>query len=282
MNTYILEVQMLNGSLAVVVSCRHLYTCIYRCVLYSCIGIFIHAGARCVSHGDSVGVVQTSVYTGVYILYSCIHIYMHVYTVQLYACTWTYACTMYIYTVYMQVLNGCLAASNRQNWCPAASVYIYMYLQVCTVQLYAHTWMSCSYIVTDRIGVLQRQYTSTCVYRCVLCSYMHTHGLMHVQCTCTLFTYRYSMDVLQLYSNRQNWCPAASVYIYMCLQVCTVQLYAHAWTYACTMYMYIVYMQVLNGYLASSNRQNWCPAASVYIYMYLQVCTVQLYAHTWT
>ena len=43
-------------------------------------------------------------------------------------------CTHMEYIVYMQVLNGCLAASNRQNWCPAASVYIYMYLQVCTVQ----------------------------------------------------------------------------------------------------------------------------------------------------
>ena len=49
-------------------------------------------------------------------------------------------CTHMEYIVYMQVLNGCLTASNRQNWCPAASVYIYMYLQVCTVQLYAHTW----------------------------------------------------------------------------------------------------------------------------------------------
>ena len=58
---------------------------------------------------------------------------------QVTAFKFTYACTMYMYIVYMQVLNGCLAASNRQNWCPAASVYIYMYLQVCTVQLCAHT-----------------------------------------------------------------------------------------------------------------------------------------------
>ena len=44
-----------------------------------------------------------------------------------------------MYIVYMQVLNGCLAASNRRNWCPVVSVYI------------------------------------TCIYRCVLCSCMHTH-----------------------------------------------------------------------------------------------------------
>ena len=142
---------------------------------------------------------------------------------------------MYMYIVYMQVLNGCLAASDEHSWCPESSVYIYMYLQLCTVHLYAHTWrtlftcrcsMDVSHLVTDRIGVLQRLYTSTCVYRCVLCSYMHTHGLMHVQCTCTLFTCSGCLAS----SNRQNWCPAASVYIYMYLQVCTVQLYAHTWT----------------------------------------------------
>ena len=95
-------------------------------------------------------------------------------------------------------------------------------------------------------------------------------------------------------------------------------LYAHTWTYACTI-IYILYMQVLNeclgasdewswhpeihlhvftvvycavvythmdlgmyhvhvhclhagADLAASNRQNWCPAASVYICMYVQVC----------
>ena len=202
----------------------------------------IHADARWMSHGDSVGdsvgVVQTCIHRCVHTvqLYTHVHGHIHVYTVQLYAHTWTYACTMYIY---MQVLNGCLT----ENWCPAVSVYIYMYLQVCTVQLYAHTW---------------------------------TYA-------CTMYMYIVYMQVLNgclAASNRQNWCPAVSVYIYMYLQVCTVQLYAHTWTYACTMYMYIVYMQVLNGCLAASNRQNWCPAASVYIYMYLQVCTVQLCAHT--
>ena len=30
-------------------------------------------------------------------------------------------------------------------------------------------------LVTDGIGVLLCLYTSTCIYRCVLCSCMHTH-----------------------------------------------------------------------------------------------------------
>ena len=35
--------------------------------------------------------------------------------------------------------------------------------------------MDVSQLVTDRIGVLQRPYTSTCIYRCVLCRCVHTH-----------------------------------------------------------------------------------------------------------
>ena len=36
------------------------------------------------------------------------------------------------------------------------------------------------------------------------------------------------MDVSQLYSNRQNWCPAASVYIYMyCTGVYCAVVCAH-------------------------------------------------------
>ena len=147
----------------------------------------------------------------------------------------------------MQVLAGCLMVTVLVS-------FRHLYTQVCTycTVVYTCTW------------------AHTCIYCAVVCI-----------CICTMYIYIVYMQVLNgclAASNRQNWCPAASVYIYMCLQVCTVQLYAHAWTYAHTMYMYIVYMQVLNGCLASSNRQNWCPAASVYIYMYLQVCTV-LHTH---
>ena len=132
-----------------------------------------------------------------YILYSCIHMYM---------------------STYMYILCSCMHTHGR------------MHVQ-CTYTLFTYRCsMDVSQLVTDRIGVLQHLYISTCMYMCVLCSCMHTHGLRHVQCTCTLFTCRCSMDVLQLYSNRQNWCPAAYVYIYMYLQVCTVQLYAHTWT----------------------------------------------------
>ena len=130
---------MLNGSLAVAVSCRHLYTCIYRCVLYSCIGIlYMQVLAGCLT--VTVLVLCRHVYTGVYILYSCIHMYMgtymyilcscmHTHGLMHVQCTYTCRCSMDVSQLY----------SNRQNWCPAAFVYIYMYLQVCTVQLYAHT-----------------------------------------------------------------------------------------------------------------------------------------------
>ena len=102
-------------------------------------------GARWVSHGDSVGVVQTFVYTGVYILYSCrLCSCMHTHGLRHVQCTYT----LFTCRCSMDVLQ----------------------------------------LVTDRIAVLQRLYTSTCIYRCVLCSCMHTHGLRHVQCTCTLFT----------------------------------------------------------------------------------------------
>ena len=79
--------------------------------------------------------------------------------------------------------------------------------------------MDVSQLVTDRISVLQHLYTSTCIYRCVLCSCMHTHGLRHVQCTCTLFTCRCSMDVSQLVTDRIGvlLCLYTSTCIYRCV-----------------------------------------------------------------
>jgi hypothetical protein len=126
------------------------------------------------------------------------------------------------------------------------------------------------YLQTDRIGVLQ---PSTCIYRCSMdVSQLVTDRIGVLQ---RLYTSTCILQVLNgclTASNRQNWCPAASVYIYM-------------YSYRCSMDVSQLVTdrigQVLNGCLAASNRQNWCPAASVYIYMYLQLCTVQLYAHTW-
>ena len=69
----------------------------------------------------------------------------------------------YIYILYMQVLNGCLAASDEHSWCPETSVYIYMYLQLCSVQLNAHTWTYKCTFFTCRclMGVLRLYNMST-------------------------------------------------------------------------------------------------------------------------
>ena len=40
--------------------------------------------------------------------------------------------------------------------------------------------MGVSQLVTNIVGVLRRLYTSTCIYSCVLCSCMHTHGHINV------------------------------------------------------------------------------------------------------
>ena len=128
-----------------------------------------------VSHGDSFGVVQTSVYTGVYILYSCIH--MHIYYIHVYTCTY--------YTFHGRLTVTELVCVLQVDVCIHISTVC-----ACTVRLYAHTWTyACTmYICMQvlngfRVGVLQRLYTSTCIYRCLLYSCMHTHGLRHVQCT---------------------------------------------------------------------------------------------------
>ena len=108
--------------------------------------------------------------------------------------------------MYMQVLNGCLAASNRQNWCPAVLymqvlnerhavtefVYcrltsVYMYLHACTVQfvcthmeynVHIHSlhagyqWMSRSYTELVSCSVCIHLHVFTGVYRAVVCTHM--------------------------------------------------------------------------------------------------------------
>ena len=149
------------------------------------------------SHGDSVGVVQTSVYTGVYILYSCIHMYMYMGT-------------------YMYILYSCMHTHGLRH-------------VQCTCTLFTcRCSMDVSQLVTDRIGVLQRLYTSTCIYRCVLCSCMHTHGLRHVQCT-----YRHIHSLRAgsgwvSHSDRHmySWCPVG-ICIHVCTGVYCIVVYAH-------------------------------------------------------
>ena len=106
----------------------------------------------------------------------------------------------------------------------------------CTCTLFTcRCSMDVSQLVTDRIGVLQRLYTSTCIYRCVLCSCMHTHGLRHVQCTmsCTLFTCRYSMDVSQLVTDRIGVLQRlyTSTCIYCTGVYCAVCMHTHDSTF---------------------------------------------------
>ena len=40
--------------------------------------------------------------------------------------------------------------------------------------------MGVSQLVTNIVGVRRRLYTSTCIYSCVVCSCMHTHGHTNV------------------------------------------------------------------------------------------------------
>ena len=194
-------------------------TCIYRCVLYIDMYIlYMQVLNECHTVTEFVSCRLTS------ILHAC--------TVQ-FVCTHMDVCiTMYIYTLYMQVLNECHTVTEFVS-CRLTSVY--MYLHACTVQFVCTHMYVCMYNV-------------------------HNY---------TFFTCRCSMGVSQLVTN--------IVGVLSCLYTSNVYC-----AVVCTHMEYIVYMQVLNGCLGASNRQNWCPAASVYIYMYLQVCTVQLYAHTWT
>ena len=81
------------------------------------------------SHSDRVCVLQVDV---------CIHVSTCMYC--LYAHTWTYACTMYIYILYMQVLNGCLAVTEFASW-RLTSVHMYLPVQF----VYTHMDVQCTY-----------------------------------------------------------------------------------------------------------------------------------------
>ena len=130
------------------------------------------------SRSDRVCVLQVDV---------CIHVS---------TCTWTYACTMHIYILYMQVLNRCLAVTEFVS---GRLTSVSMYLPACTVRFACTHMDDCMYNVhihslhagaqwvsrSDRVCVRQVDvciHVSTCMY-CAVC--MSTHGRMHVQvCVC--------------------------------------------------------------------------------------------------
>ena len=98
---------------------------------------------------------------------------MHV-LCSLHAHTWTYACTMYIYILYMQVLNECLAVTEFVSG-RLTSVYMYLpvqfvctHMDICMYNVHIRSlhagaqWVSRS----DRVCVLQVDvciHVSTCM-----------------------------------------------------------------------------------------------------------------------
>ena len=196
--------------------------------------------------------------------------YLHACTVQ-FVCTHMDVCiTMYIYILYMQVLNECLTVTKFVS-CRLTSVY--MYLHACTVQFVCTHMDVCMYNVhihslhagaqwvsrSDRVCVLQVD-VCICIYMHVLYAHTWTYA-------CTMYIYILYMQVLK-------GCLAVCVLqvdVYTCIYMHVLcSLHAHTWTYACTMYIYILYMQVLNGCLAVTEFAS-CRLTSVY-----------LCAHTWT
>ena len=119
---------------------------------------------------------------------------------------------------------------------------------------------------SDRVCVLQVDvciHVSTCMY-CVVC--MQTHGRIH-----------YNVHIHSLHAGAQEClavtefvsCRLTSVYMY--LHACTVLFVCTHMDVSITMYIYILYMQVLNECHAVTEFVS-CRLTSVY--MYLHACTV--------
>ena len=154
-----------------VLLCLYTSTCIYRCVLCSCMHAhgLMHVQCTCTLFTCRCSMDVSQLVTD---------------KIGVLLCLYTSTC------IYRCVLCSCMHTHGLRH-------------VQCTCTLFTcRCSMDVLQLVTDRIGVLLSLYTSTCIYRCVLCRCMHTHGLMHVQCTCTLFTCRCSMDVSQLVTDR--------------------------------------------------------------------------------
>ena len=154
-----------------VLLCLYTSTCIYRCVLCSCMHAhgLMHVQCTCTLFTCRCSMDVSQLVTD---------------KIGVLLCLYTSTC------IYRCVLCSCMHTHGLRH-------------VQCTCTLFTcRCSMDVLQLVTDRIGVLLCLYTSTCIYRCVLCRCMHTHGLMHVQCTCTLFTCRCSMDVSQLVTDR--------------------------------------------------------------------------------
>ena len=105
--------------------------------------------------------------------------------------------------MYMQVLNGCLAASNRQNWCPAV-----LYMQV----------------LNERHAVTEFVYCRlTSVYMYIvhdaLCS-LYAHTWIYA---CTMYIYILYMQVLNECHAVTEFVSCRLTFVYMYLHACTVQ-----------------------------------------------------------
>ena len=77
--------------------------------------------------------------------------------------------------------------------------------------------MGVSQLVTDRVGVLQHLYISTCIPRCVLYSCMHTHEHIQVHSYIQVIDGSDRVGVLQMPANVCT-CLFTGVY---CAVVCT-------------------------------------------------------------
>ena len=195
---------------------------------------------------------QGSELVSVTVLVSCRHLYTQV-------CTVVYTCT----------------GAHTGIYC--AVVCTHMDLGMCTVHVHClRCSMDVLQLVTDRIGALLCLYTSTCIYRCVLCCCMHTHGLSHVQCT--LFTCRCSMDVSHLVTNRVGVLQRlyTSTCIYRCV-LCSC-MHTHGLRHVQCTYRHIHSLRAGAGWVSRSDRHSWCPVG-ICIHVFTGVYCTVVYAH---
>ena len=191
---------------------------------------------------------------------------MHV-LCSLYAHTWTYAWTMYICILYMQVLNRCLAVTEFVS-CRLTSIYCAVYMHThghMHVQSYTFFTCRCSMsvleLVTNGVGILRY-------------IYMYAHTWTYA-CTIIYILYMQVLNECLGASDEWSWHPEIHLHVFTVVYCAVVYTHMDLGMYhthglrhvPCTLHCLHA-----GADLAASNRQNWCPAASVYICMYVQVC----------
>ena len=119
---------------------------------------------------------------------------------------------------------------------------------LCT-QIDMYVYIFCAWVLNS---VLWRRYTSTCTF-------------IYCTLTCTFFTF--SAQSLHSVLNECHAvtefvsCRLMSIHVYTCMY-CAVCMHTHG----CTMYIYILYMQVLNECLTVTEFVS-CRLTSVYMYL---------------